>query len=108
MSRIDHTCTFGHLVQFVDEDRALPSQVVDDITVMHDLFADVDRSAKRFQRNLHDVDGSHNTCAKAAGLEKENSFGFRLADAFGNNSVVKSGCGHVYKYTASSRPTGPK
>jgi hypothetical protein len=65
------------------------------------FFANVDRRAKSLKRNLHDVDGSHNTGTKAARLEKEDSFGFRLIDALVNVSGVKSGCGHVFKYTAS-------
>jgi hypothetical protein len=55
---------------------------------MHNLFANVDRRAKGFKRNLNDVYGSHNPGAKAARLEKENSFGFRLVNALVNVSVV--------------------
>jgi hypothetical protein len=34
--------SFGHLVQLLDENRALGLQVVDDVLVVHDLVAHVD------------------------------------------------------------------
>ena len=103
MRGINHTRTLRHLIQFVDEDRAFSSKVVDDIAVMHDLLAHIDRRAEGLEGNLDDIDGSHHACAEAAGLEKKNSLGFRFVCALANRSLVKSGCSHIRKYTASTR-----
>ena len=46
----------GHLVELLDEDRAPRLEVGDDVLVVHDLLADVDRGAVEVQRLL---DGDH-------------------------------------------------
>ena len=51
----DHRA-FGHLVGLVDEDRAAFGQPVDDVAVVHDLLAHVDRGAVGVQGLL---DGHH-------------------------------------------------
>jgi hypothetical protein len=43
---------------------------------VHNLFADVDRSAKLLQRNLDNIDGTYNTCAETSRLQKKYLFGF--------------------------------
>src|SRR5690606_2887482 len=60
----DHRVARRHLVQFVDEDRALVTQVVDDELVVHDFVAHVDRRAEALQCALDDLD-----CALDAGAE---------------------------------------
>ena len=100
MRGINNPGAFRDLIQLIDEDRALLRQISHNIAVMNDFLADVDRRAKGIQRNLDDVDGTHNTCAKAARLEKKNSLGFRFVAAPVFSDGLKSGCSHVYKYTA--------
>jgi hypothetical protein len=73
---------------------------------MDDLFADIDRSAKGVQRNLHDVDGTHDTGAEAARLEQKNPLSFRFIGALVVSDVVESGCSHVFQYTASNPVAG--
>ena len=46
-----------HLVELLHEDRPPALQVADDMAVVHDLPADVDRRAEAFDGPLHDLDG---------------------------------------------------
>ncbi len=48
----------GHIVEFVDENRAARTQALDDETVVHDLMAHVNRRAERFERAFDDLDGA--------------------------------------------------
>ncbi len=57
----------GNLVQLLDEDRTLGTQVVDDIAVVHDLVAHVDRGAVLRERLLDDGDRAIDAGAEAAG-----------------------------------------
>src|SRR5260370_27713891 len=60
----------GHLVQFLDEAGALGLERFDDIAIMHDLVADIDRRAILLQRALDDLDGADDPGAKPARLGK--------------------------------------
>ena len=60
----------GDFGQFLDENRALGLQAVDDIAVMHDLVADIDRGAVDRQRPFHGVDRPDHAGAEAAGRTK--------------------------------------
>ena len=55
-----------HLVQFLDEDRALGLQRIDHIAIMDDLVPYIDRRTVFLERALHDFDGAVDTCTKAA------------------------------------------
>jgi hypothetical protein len=55
----------GDFSQFLDENRALGPQAVDDIAVMDDLVADIDRGTIDRQRPLHGVDRPHHAGAEA-------------------------------------------
>ena len=59
--------------QFLDENRALGLQAVDDIFVMDDLVADIDRGAIDGERPFHGVDGPDHPGAEAAGRTKHDS-----------------------------------
>ena len=63
----------GNLGQFLDENRALGLQAVDDVFVMDDLVADIDRGAIDGERPFHGVDGAHHPGAEAAGGTKHDS-----------------------------------
>ena len=56
--KITGACRIGHLVELLDEDRALRLQPFDDIFVMHDLVTDIDRRAMDPERLLHGIDGT--------------------------------------------------
>ena len=60
-----------HLVELLDEHRALLAQVVDDELVVHDLVAHVDRRAVALERALDDVDRAFDAGAEAAGVGEE-------------------------------------
>ena len=63
----DHGGAGRHLVELLDEDRALGAQVVDHVLVVHDLVAHVDRRAVQLERALHDLDRALDAGAEAAG-----------------------------------------
>ena len=67
-----------NLGQVLDEDRALGPQAFDDVAIVHDLMADVDRRAIERQRPLDRVDGANHPGAEAAGgakVDLESRFG---------------------------------
>lgn len=64
-----------HLVQFLDEDRALRLQPLDDVFVVYDLVPHIDRRAIDLERPLHRVDGAHDAGAEAARGAQENAQG---------------------------------
>ena len=47
VSAENHGRTVRNLIQFLNEDRATPPQIIDDETVMHDFMADIDRRAEQ-------------------------------------------------------------
>lgn len=60
---------FGRdLGEFLDEDGAKALQPLDDVAVVHDFMADVDRRAIFLQRQHDDLDGTVDTGAKTARL----------------------------------------
>ena len=61
-----------HFFQFLHEDRAHFAQFIDNMLVMHDFLAHVNRRAIEIERNLHHVDRAHHAGAKTARLEKIN------------------------------------
>ena len=62
----DDGTVVGHLVEFVDEDRALCLQVLDHETIVHDLVPHIDRPAVALQGTLDDLDGTVDAGAEAA------------------------------------------
>ncbi|MHC2390067.1 hypothetical protein ACVMFA_004551 [Bradyrhizobium liaoningense] len=60
----------GNLGEFLDEDRAFALQALDDVFVMHDLMAHVDRGAVFLQCPFHDLDRTHHARAEAARLRQ--------------------------------------
>ena len=73
MRRKDRDGAFGHLVQFLDETRALALEGVHDMLVVHDLVADIDGLAILIERLFDDIDGAHDAGAEAAWLGKNDS-----------------------------------
>ena len=75
MGGVDHPRAGRHLVQLIDEDRALLGKIIHDVAVVHDLLAHVDGRAKGVQGNLDDIDGPNYAGTEAAGLQEENALG---------------------------------
>ena len=69
----------GNLVELLDEDRALGLEALDDIAVVHDLVADIDRRAVLSQRQLDDLDGAVDAGAEAARAAEEDVEGGLVA-----------------------------
>ena len=61
----------GHLVELLDENRALGLQPFDDIFIMHDLVTDIDGRAMDPERFLHRIDGAHDSGAETARRAKK-------------------------------------
>ena len=59
---------FWNLVDFVDEMRAFGAQPIDDVAIMNDLMADVDRRSIFLQRPLDDLDRAFDPGAKTSRL----------------------------------------
>ena len=57
----------GHVVLVLDEDGAASLEVADDVQVVHDLLADVDRRAVEAERLLDRLDRALDAGAVAAG-----------------------------------------
>ena len=73
VGRVDDPLAVGHVVDLVDEDRALFRQLVHHIAVMDDFAAHVDGGSEGLQGDFDDVDGAHHARAKAARLEQEDA-----------------------------------
>ena len=100
----DYTGSFRHLAKLFDENCSGAAQLIDDVAIVDNFLAHIDRRAKRLQRNLYDVNRPHHAGAEATRLQQENSLGFSRIAALGNRSRVKGGCSHASQYTASIRP----
>src|SRR4051794_13701939 len=57
--------------QILDKDRAFGLQAFDDVFVMDDLVAHIDRWPVFLERPLDNLDRTHDACAKAARLRKK-------------------------------------
>ena len=71
----NHRTAVGHFVQVLDEDRAFLAQILDDVGVVHDLVAHVDRRAELLDGPLDDLDRAVDAGAEAARL-REQDFDF--------------------------------
>ncbi len=61
---------FGDFGQFFNEHSALGLQPVDDVAVVHDLVAHIDRPPELLQRLIDNVDCADHAGAKAARLSQ--------------------------------------
>jgi LmbE family N-acetylglucosaminyl deacetylase len=57
-----------NLVKILDKNRALIAKIRDDMIVVHDLMAHVDRGAESLERALNDFDGTLHPGTKSSGL----------------------------------------
>jgi hypothetical protein len=73
MSAEDRHRAGGHLGQALDETRALRLEALDDMAVMDNLVANIDRCAISLERTLDDFDRTHHTRAKPTRL-RQNDF----------------------------------
>ena len=62
----DNRTIIGALVQFLDENGTEALQPIDDMAIVDDLVADIDRSPEFLDRALHDLDGPVDPGAEAA------------------------------------------
>jgi hypothetical protein len=84
-----------HFVKFLDETRALATQVVDNMPVVNDLMAHVHRRAMSFKSAIDNLDRADHARTKAAGLSKDNTHiransdwrGFRMEPAIGFDQI---------------------
>src|SRR5690606_3463492 len=62
----DYRCVVGHLIQLLDENRALCLERVDDEPIMNDFMPHIDRRTILLDRTLHDLDRPVHAGAKPA------------------------------------------
>ena len=65
----------GDLVDFLDENGALLSEVLDHMTVVHDLVAYIDRGSEALERLLDDLDRPLHPCTKTTRLRQQDAKG---------------------------------
>src|SRR5258708_7324848 len=71
---VNHALAGRNFIHRVNKNGAFALQFFHHETVVHDLFADVDRRAEGLKGDADDVDGSHYAGAKAARLEQQKAF----------------------------------
>ena len=67
---VDYRSPCGNLFNAVHEDRALLLQFLDNVAVVDDLLADIDRRAEGLKGDANDIDGPHDTRAESAGFQE--------------------------------------
>ena len=65
-----HGRAIGNIIQLVHENRPGLAQPIDNIAIVYDLVADIDRCPEQVERAFDDVDGAVDAGAKAAGVGK--------------------------------------
>ncbi|GEO01591.1 hypothetical protein NSE01_34230 [Novosphingobium sediminis] len=60
----------GDIGQFVDKDRPLGAQLIDDETIVDDFVTHIDGSAEAIDGTFNNIDGARDPGAKAAGIGK--------------------------------------
>jgi hypothetical protein len=82
-----------NLVELVHEHSAKVAQAVDDVTIVDNLMADIDRSPIVFERSLDDVNRPDHAGAKTARIRKQhckrswNCSGLVVLHAFSSSEV---------------------
>ena len=76
MGAEDSKCAGWHLGEILDELRALRLQAFNDVTVVHDLVANIDRSTMLLQGSFHDVDCANHTRTIATRLSQYDLHGY--------------------------------
>src|ERR1700678_2303482 len=67
----DGAAADGHFIELFDEDRSGIAQFIDDVFVVDDFLAHVDRRTIEIEGNFHHVDRPHYARAKASRLKQE-------------------------------------
>ena len=73
MGTEDRHRAIGNLLQVFDEDGAHSLEPLDDMSVVHDLVADIDRSAELLERPLDNLDCAHDARAKTSRLSHQDT-----------------------------------
>ena len=102
-----------HVGEVLDEDRALLLEVVDDVGVVDDLVADVDRRAELVQRALDDLDRAIDAGAEAARLGEDDFFEhhgrsgghYRTPISLTSNVTARPASGWLKSKTSASSST---
>ena len=112
VGREDHGLPGRHLVELLDEDRAARLEVGDDVLVVHDLLAHVDRGAVQVQRLLDGHHGPVDAGAVAARRRQEDGLvgllrrqDERRAQIGGHASSLRTGDGRAELSVSRHRVT---
>ena len=72
MGAVNDAHSLGNIVDVIDKDRAFFGEFVDYVTIVHNFFANVDRSAKGIEGYIHHIDRTHHTGTETARFEEQN------------------------------------
>lgn len=64
--------SFGHFTEFVNENRACGTELVDYVAIMYDLFADIYRCSIQVEDYLDNVDRPNDSRTEPARFEQDN------------------------------------
>ena len=97
------------VVELVDEDRAALAQGLDDVLVVHDLLAHVDRRAVQLERALDGLDGAVDARAVAARSGEQEFLGRVHQPPMVDAAMLDRALRHAEAFLASlpDRPVGP-
>ena len=70
--KYDWSLRIRNFVQFIDKNRALSLQIFDDMAIMNNFVAHIDRRAVFLERKFDDLDCAIDTSAKTARFTKKN------------------------------------
>lgn len=76
----DEACSLRRLAHLVNENCTTLFKFGNHVNVVHNLFANVDRGSKRFERSFHGNDGPIYTCAVSARRCQQDALGFAHSD----------------------------
>ena len=88
VSREHHTCAFGNLIGFLDEDRATLRQRFDDKLVVNDFLTDVDGRTVKIQGFFNNINRAINTRAISTRRCKQDLPTFNAGIAFASTKGV--------------------
>ena len=72
MGTENHRATIRHLVQFIDKHGTARPQTFDNMAIMHDFMAHIDRGTKQLQCAFDNLDSTINTGTKTARICENN------------------------------------
>ena len=71
MSAVDDALARRNFLHAIDEDGALGCKLIDHVAIVNNLFAHVNWRAEGFKSDADNIDGAHDSGAKASRLQQK-------------------------------------